>query len=266
MVISTFKSPSKRKRQYKNIDKQSFILYFITTFIVSVGMCIFLKSGLDRLCNTGVVIEPIKVYKIIDSKKDISVVYNEKSYSSFVAVDSVMYTNTSVNLREGAGVDSKIIKTLNFSDSVYIEGYMTGSEWYKVSYKGYSGYIHSDYLVDEVPVIKVEATAYYDRYNRASASGRELIEGKSLAGKIAWLGKRVELYRCNSDGSVGEYLGIYQFDDTGYGQESGVGNSVILEGRSIGTIENGTCIDIYMNDYTDCITYGRKDLYIRFID
>ena len=83
---------------------------------------------------------------------------------------------------------------------------------------------------------------------------------------VKWLGKSVEVYRCNSDGSVGDCLGTYRFDDTGYGAESGYGSSRILRGRTVGTIENGTCIDFYKDTYSEAVNYGRRNVYIRFID
>lgn len=46
----------------------------------------------------------------------------------------------------------------------------------------------------------------------------------------------------------------------------GVGESSILEGRSIGTIENGTCIDFFFESEADCINYGRRDVYIMILD
>ena len=109
---------------------------------------------------------------------------------------------------------------------------------------------------------KVSSTAYWDKYNRTSASGRPLVKGKSVAGKLSWIHKYVDVYACNEDGSVGKYLGEYRFDDTGYGQESGVGESKILKGRTIGTIENGTCIDFYFETEDECWEYGRRDVYI----
>ena len=69
-------------------------------------------------------------------------------------------------------------------------------------------------------------------------------------------------YACNDDGTLGDLLGTYRFDDTGYGAETGYGDSIILEDKSIGTIENGTCIDFYRENESDCWSYGRRDVYI----
>ena len=183
----------------------------------------------------------------------------------FVEIDKVMYPNTRVNLRSDASTDSEVLCKIDAGRDVYVSGYYD-AEWYSVSYDGKVGYIYSEYLQDENPVFKVSSTAYYDEYNRPSASMRELQEGYSVAGKVEWLGKYLLVYSCNEDGTMGKLLGEYRFDDTGYGAESGVGKSSILEGRSIGTIENGTCIDFFFESRADCINYGRRDVYIMILD
>lgn len=183
----------------------------------------------------------------------------------FVELDKVMYLNTKVNLRSDASTDSEVLCKIDAGRDVYVSGYYD-EEWYSVSYGGKTGYIYSEYLQDENPVIKVSSTAYYDEYKRHSASMRELQAGYSVAGKVEWLNKYLLVYACNEDGTVGKLLGEYRFDDTGYGAESGVGESSILDGRSIGTIENGTCIDFFFESEADCINYGRRDVYIMILD
>lgn len=187
------------------------------------------------------------------------------SEPAFVELDKTMYLNTKVNLRSDASTDSEVLCKIDAGRDVYVSGYYD-DEWYSVSYDGKAGYIYSEYLQDENPVFKVSSTAYYDEYKRHSASMRELQEGYSVAGKVEWLNKYLLVYACNEDGTVGKLLGEYRFDDTGYGAESGVGESSILEGRSIGTIENGTCIDFFFESEADCINYGRRDVYIMILD
>jgi hypothetical protein len=115
-------------------------------------------------------------------------------------------------------------------------------------------------------MITVRATAYWDKYSRHSASGRELVKGKSVAGMVRWLGRYANIYACNEDGSVGELLGTYRFDDTGYGSSTGEGSSKILEGKSVGTIENGECIDMYVNSESECYDWGVRNVYIQFVE
>jgi uncharacterized protein YraI len=186
-------------------------------------------------------------------------------YSDFTELDKSMYTSTAVNLRTSPNEDSDLITKVNMGEEVYVMGYEDDENWYKVQYNGAEGYMCSEYLTDTLNLIKVSSTAYWNEYDRKSASGRDLVASHSLAGKVEWLGKTADIYSCKSDGSVGSYLGRYRFDDTGYGSDTGVGSSSILEGRTIGTIENGTCIDVYFDTYEECANYGRRNLYIKFV-
>ena len=113
-------------------------------------------------------------------------------------------------------------------------------------------------------MVKVDSSAYCDKGR--SASGRALKSGYSLAGRVSWLGKTVKVYECKSNGSVGALKGTYRFDDTGYGKSTGSGASRILKGKSIGTIENGTCVDFFMNTRSECINWGRRPVYIEFVN
>lgn len=178
---------------------------------------------------------------------------------------TVLYASTNVNLRDEPNENSNRVGGVKEGDKLVVNNDI-GNGWVQVTYKDRTAYICSDFLVSEAPMILVSSTAYYDEYNRNSASMRELVEGKSIAGKVAWLNRSVNIYTCNSDGTVGEFIGTYKFDDTGYGAESGVGESKILDGKTIGTIENGTCIDFYFNTESKCVEYGRRSVYIQFID
>ena len=74
---------------------------------------------------------------------------------------------------------------------------------------------------------------------------------------IEWRGRKAELYDLEYN-----YLGEYVFNDVGYGKPTGIGKSRLLKGKSIGDIEAGKCIDIYMNTYNECMNYGRRNLYM----
>ena len=203
---------------------------------------------------------------IHDNKTKRKVIMKKKKVLKFIKSESIMYTNDVVNLRSDGSLSSNVICTVGFARQVNVLGHFKGSKWFKVKYNNKVGFMYSEYLTKNCPVMKISSTAYWDKYKRHSASGRTLVSGHSIAGKIEWLGKTVELYKCNEDGSIGECMGTFVFDDTGYGAESGVGSSIILDGRSIGTIENGTCIDIYKDTYSECMAYGRHDIFIRFLD
>ena len=114
---------------------------------------------------------------------------------------------------------------------------------------------------DDNGLFLVDSTAYYDIHHYGyGATGKSLVEGLTLAGPVKWLGKSAALYDMDMN-----YLGTYEFTDTGYGQPTGRGTSKLLKGKSIGTIENGTCIDIYFNTYADCVSWGRRKVYIKLI-
>ena len=114
---------------------------------------------------------------------------------------------------------------------------------------------------DENGLMLVDSTAYYDKYGYGhGADGRALVEGLTLAGKKEWIGMSAALYDTDMN-----YLGTYEFRDTGYGQSTGKGSSKILKGRSVGTIENGTCIDVYFNTYSGCKSWGRRKVYMKLI-
>ena len=109
---------------------------------------------------------------------------------------------------------------------------------------------------------KMEATAYYDSYGHGhGADGSKLIEGVTLAARPCDLGKTFIVYDTNY-----RLIGIYECRDTGYGQSTHYGKSKIIPGRSVGTIEAGLCIDIYMTTYAKCAAFGRQTVYVQIID
>ena len=107
----------------------------------------------------------------------------------------------------------------------------------------------------------IEATAYYDSYGHGyGADGRKLVEDLTIAGRICDLGKTALIYDMDM-----RLIGIYEFRDTGYGEPTGRGHSKILKGKSIGTIEAGECVDIYMKTKEQCKQFGRQKVYIQLI-
>lgn len=189
-------------------------------------------------------------------------------YSSVVELipsGSEMYTSVNMNVRATPDKNSERVGGLNAGVKVTVQDDL-GNGWVEIEFKGKSAYICNEYLSYDAPLIKVSSTAYYEKSSRHSASGRKLVEGYSIAGMVKWLNKSVNIYKCNKDGSVGELLGTYRFDDTGYGADSGMGDSKILDGRTVGTIENGTCIDFYYTTESECINYGRRNVYIQFTE
>lgn len=89
---------------------------------------------------------------------------------------------------------------------------------------------------------KVRCTCYIDEgYTCSGAYTRPGI----IAAKKEWIGCVAELNAINEDGSVGEFIGFYEILDTGYGRETCVGESKILKGKTLGTIETGETVDVW---------------------
>ena len=94
-----------------------------------------------------------------------------------------------------------------------------------------------------VEPVKIRATCYCDE--GTTTSGKATRPG-IIASKRDYLGYVAALYAVNEDGSIGEFIGYYEILDTGYGIETGIGESSIKPGRTLGSLETGESIDIYM--------------------
>ena len=91
--------------------------------------------------------------------------------------------------------------------------------------------------------VKVRCTCYID--SGTTASGCETREG-IMASKKEWIGCVACVNAVNEDGSIGDFLGYYEILDTGYGRATGLGESQVKKGKTLGTIETGDTIDIWM--------------------
>lgn len=96
----------------------------------------------------------------------------------------------------------------------------------------------------------ISVTAYYSE-NPTGCRGDRMREGIA-AGKQDWYGKAIVLYK-NEDGKPGEVIGVYEVLDTGYGKDTGQGESKVKKGRHLGTIETGQTVDIYRDNYERCV-------------
>ena len=69
-----------------------------------------------------------------------------------------------------------------------------------------------------------------------------------VAGKKEWIGLTCQLNRVNEDGSVGEFIGFFEFQDTGTGMDS--------DGDGKGdTIKNGTSIDVWVDSLPEAYAW-----------
>lgn len=170
-----------------------------------------------------------------------------------------MYAQTNTDVLAYADASAEVIDTLEFTEEVEVLG--VSENWAHVRFEQTEGYVPYSDLVSDNDFIRVHSTAYCNDWNGRAASGRDLVNGYSVAGQVAWLNKYVYVYTLD-----GKCMGLWRFDDTGYGLETGVGESKMLPDMSIGTIENGTAIDLYYESKDECKQWGRRDVYIRIVD
>lgn len=171
--------------------------------------------------------------------------------NSFVEINSEMWTTEYVNMRDAGSKDADIIKSVRVGVKVLVLGY-ENDYWYKVEYDSQIGYICSDYLSTTSPYMRVSSTAYCNPKGNKTADCSNTIAGLTLAGKKEWLGKGCYIYNVAEDGSIGSCRGYYEFHDTGWGRD--------------GDILRGETVDIYMTTKDECVTYGRQDIYILFVN
>lgn len=108
-------------------------------------------------------------------------------------------------------------------------------------------------------LMKIRCTCYTD--SGITASGEVTRDG-IMAGKREWLGKVAALYRYNADGSVGEFIGYYEFLDTGAGIDT--------DGDGRGdSIKKGLSVDVWKEtdaEVKDWIAEYGDYVYIEIID
>lgn len=172
-------------------------------------------------------------------------------FNPFTEIDSEMWTTEYVNMRDAGTKSANVLQKVRVGTKVHVLGY-ENDYWYKVEYDGQTGYICSDYLSTTSPYKKVSSTAYYNPNGNKTADCSDTIAGFTLAGMLEWLGKGCYIYNVAEDGSIGSCRGYYEFHDTGWGRD--------------GDIPRGETVDIYMTTKDECVTYGRQDIYILFVD
>ena len=97
---------------------------------------------------------------------------------------------------------------------------------------------------------RAECTAYCD--SGITASGKPTVEGITLGGAPEWIGCMAVLYEVDDDGTIGDFIGLYEVMDTGWGRD--------------GDALRGETVDMFMEDYDACIQWGRRDVYVQIID
>lgn len=103
------------------------------------------------------------------------------------------------------------------------------------------------------------STGYVNPNNNPTFSGKPTVEGITIAGREEDIGKVAAVYLVGDDGGLGEFVGYYIFQDTGYGKAS-------QKYPGKGTIQTGECVDIYYDDYDTAIQWGEKQVWVQIID
>lgn len=75
------------------------------------------------------------------------------------AMNTVMYAQSNINIRSGAGKDYDKLATLSTNDELCITGRHKETGWYQVSIDGQVGYVSSDYVGDNKVVIQAQTSS-----------------------------------------------------------------------------------------------------------
>lgn len=88
---------------------------------------------------------------------------------------------------------------------------------------------------------KVQCTSYIEP-NKPTCTGSYRMDG-TIAADRSKLGSVAQVYKVASDGRLGDFIGYYEVNDTGYGAPTGCGKSKYPGRKSLGTIEAGITVD-----------------------
>lgn len=105
----------------------------------------------------------------------------------------------------------------------------------------------------------IRCTCYIDR--GTTASGVQTREG-IIAGRKEWLGMVAVLYEVKEDGTLGDFIGYYEFCDTGAGIDTdGDGNG--------DTIRTGNSVDVWQPSMTNAKAWIKEHgdyVYMQIVD
>ena len=105
----------------------------------------------------------------------------------------------------------------------------------------------------------VRCTCYIDR--GITASGIQTRDG-IIAGRKEWIGMMAVLYEVKEDGTLGDFIGCYEFCDTGAGIDTdGDGNG--------DTIKTGNSVDVWQPSMTNARAWIREHgdyVYMQIVD
>ena len=113
-------------------------------------------------------------------------------------------------------------------------------------------------LAEEGQVFKMLTTAYH--HGTVTAMGQHPGRGICAVRK-EWVGKTALVWKCTDSDELGEFLGIWECLDTGFGADS--------DGDGVGSIQEGRVIDMYFPTQEEveewmAVTGGK--VYVQMVD
>lgn len=113
-------------------------------------------------------------------------------------------------------------------------------------------------LAEEGQVFRMLTTAYH--HGTTTATGTRPRRG-ICAVREDWVGKTALVWKCNNSDTMGEFLGIWECLDTGFGADS--------DGDGMGSIQEGRVIDMYFPTQEEveewmAVTGGK--VYVQLVD
>ena len=215
------------------------------------GVALSMAEAIDAAENNMVSLEEIDRVQVRDSYYEEEPVESEeeepemrfeevpKDYITYVYVDLL-------NLRSGATTDSEVLTVLNYGTELQVIGEMNIyindeliDHWTHVRYQDYTGYLKSDYLIDEPPYYSL---GVYDiTYYCPCAICCGVETGITASGAVATAG-----VTCAADGSIP------------FGTELIIdGHTYIVQDRG-GAIK-GNHIDIFCNTHEEALNRARRN-------
>lgn len=113
-------------------------------------------------------------------------------------------------------------------------------------------------LAEEGQVFRMLTTAYH--HGTATVTGARPRRG-ICAVRREWVGKTALVWKRNNSDTIGEFLGIWECLDTGFGADS--------DGDGIGSIQEGWVIDMYFptqEEVDEWMTVTGGRVYVQLVD
>ena len=118
--------------------------------------------------------------------------------------------------------------------------------------------LHTDEKKENCPML-VDTTGYC---RGTHGSHGDKMEKGYVAYTPESYGSALEVYEAveTEEGyKLGEFIGLYEIRDTGYGKSTGQGKSAVrADKKHEGTIEAGLSVDTYFPTYGECVSWMKK--------